>query len=226
MPYSIAVIDDDQHINDILCELLKREGYIVMRAFSGTEALYLLSQNNPDLVLLDLMMPGMCGEKVLKEIKDIPVIVLSAKSDVQNKVELLLNGAVDYITKPFDSYELLARIAVQLRINLSKKSDKITFDKLTINTVDHSAFADGTFIKLTKTEFAILKLLMINPNQVITKSKILDSISEDTPDCVESSLKVHISNLRRKLRETSGEDYIESIWGIGYKMKNMNSSQS
>ena len=105
----IAIIDDDKYINDMLADLLSREGYGVLRAFSGTEAVYLLSENKPDLVLLDLMMPGVSGEEVLPKIKGVPVIVMSAKADVQNKVSLLLDGAADYITKPFDTRELLAR---------------------------------------------------------------------------------------------------------------------
>lgn len=112
---TIAVIDDDIHIGDMLTEVLTQEGYAVLRAYSGTEALYLLSHNKPDLVLLDLMLPGLSGEEVLPHIENIPVIVLSAKVDVQDKVNLLLSGAVDYMTKPFDIRELLARITVQLR---------------------------------------------------------------------------------------------------------------
>lgn len=214
----IAIIDDDKYINDMLADLLNREGYGVLRAFSGTEAVYLLSENKPDLVLLDLMMPGLSGEEVLPKIKGIPVIVMSAKADVQNKVSLLLDGAADYITKPFDTRELLARIVVQLRKSQAGNSDTLTYDGLTLHTELHEVSAEGNTVRLTKTEFAILKLLMLNPNQVITKSTILDRISEDTPDCVESSLKVHISNLRKKLREASGKEYIEAVWGIGFKL--------
>ena len=112
---TIAVIDDDEHIGNVLTELLNREGYDVLRAYSGTEALMLLERNRPDLILLDLMLPGLSGEKVLPRIQGIPTIVVSAKVDVQDKVNLLLGGAADYITKPFDTAELLARIAVQLR---------------------------------------------------------------------------------------------------------------
>lgn len=216
---TIAVIDDDQHINEMLTDLLTREGYSVINAYSGTEAVYLLSQNVPDLVLLDLMMPGLSGEEVLSQIKEVPVIVMSAKADIQNKVELLLGGAADYITKPFDTQELLARITVQLRQNRIKNSYILTFTDLVLNCVSHEVTAGGNAVRLTKTEYAILKLLMQNPAQVITKSAILDKISIDTPDCVESSLKVHISNLRRKLREASTKDYIESVWGIGFKMR-------
>lgn len=214
----IAIIDDDKYINEMLADLLNREGYSTLRAYSGTEALYMLTENKPDLVLLDLMMPGLSGEKVLPKIKGIPVIVMSAKADVQNKVSLLLDGAADYITKPFDTRELLARITVQLRKSQSENSDTLTYGGLTLRTDLHEVYAEGNTVRLTKTEFAILKLLMLNPNQVITKSTVLDRISEDTPDCVESSLKVHISNLRKKLREATGKEYIEAVWGIGFKL--------
>ena len=131
----IAIIDDDVHIGNMLTEVLAREGYHVLRAYSGTEALYLLSQNKPDLILLDLMLPGLSGEEVLPHIQDIPVIVLSAKADVQDKVDLLLNGAADYMTKPFDIEELLARITVQLR-----KAGKTTTDSvISTRKADHGA---------------------------------------------------------------------------------------
>lgn len=215
----IAIIDDDQHINDMLYEVLTHEGYNVIRAYSGTEAVYMLSGNSkPDLILLDLMLPGISGEELLKSIKGIPVMVVSAKLDVKNKVNLLLDGAVDYITKPFDIEELLARITVQLRKNETAVSNELQYSDLTLDMNTHLAIYNGANVKLTKTEYAILKLLMQNPNQVITKTAMLDSISEDTPDCVENSLKVHISNLRKKLRDLSGKEYIEAVWGIGFKM--------
>lgn len=214
----IAVIDDDLHINNMLCELLSREGYEVIRAFSGGEALAVLEETTPDLVLLDLMMPGLSGEQVLPKIRDIPVIVMSAKVDVGSKVELLMSGAVDYVTKPFDTKELLARIRVQLRRN-ERSADVLEYGGLTLDAELHEAKFGGNAVKLTKTEFAILKILMQNPKQVITKSQILDRISADTPDCVESSLKVHVSNLRKKLRDASGLDFIEAVWGIGFKMR-------
>lgn len=217
--HTIAIIDDDWHINEVLADLLTREGYEVLRAYSGTEAVYLLSQNKPDLVLLDLMMPGLSGEEVLARIKEIPVIVISAKKEVTHKVELLLGGAADYITKPFDVRELLARITVQLRDDEKSNGSRLTFGELILDTASHQVCVGEKSIKLTKTEYGILKLLMMNPGQVITKSQILDKVSEETPDCVESSLKVHISNLRKKLREAYGKDYIETVWGIGFKMK-------
>ena len=216
----ILIVDDDVSIGDMLEEILTKEGYGVSRAYSGTEALLLLSLSRPDLVLLDLMLPGLNGEEVLPKISGIPVIVLSAKVDVDNKVDVLLNGAADYMTKPFDIKELLARIVVQFREHSQKTdSDVLEFEGVQMNTVSHVVSVEAEGLRKTKTEYAILKLLMQNPTQVITKSLMLDRISEDTPDCMESSLNVHISNLRKKLRDVNGRDYIETVWGIGFKMK-------
>ena len=216
---TIAIIDDDINLGNMLHELLKREGYAVLRAYSGTVALLLLSSNTADLILLDLMLPGLSGEEILPKICNIPVIVISAKADTSDKVSLLLGGAADYITKPFDTKELLARIAVQLRSSTKGDSNILTFGNIKLASDTHNVEINDKNIRLTKTEFAILKQLMNNPSQVITKSQLLDLICEDTSDCMdENSLKVHISNLRRKLREIGGGDYIESVWGIGFKM--------
>lgn len=216
---TIAVIDDDIYIGAMLEELLQGQGYAVLRAYSGTEALYLLSQHKPDLVLLDLMLPGLPGEEVLPHIANIPVIVLSAKVDVQDKVSLLLGGAADYMTKPFDPQELLARIAVQLRrTGPQDTGTRLRAGDLTLDTATLSLTVQGKPVKLTRTEYAILKLLMENQRQVLTKSVLLDRISLDTPDCTNRSLKQHISNLRRKLQDAGGVDYIETVWGIGFKL--------
>lgn len=217
----ILIVDDDMHIGNVLEETLSKEGYKISRAYSGTEALLVLSQSKPDLILLDLMLPGLNGEEVLPNIKGIPVIVISAKVDVDNKVDLLLGGAADYVTKPFNMKELLARIFVHLRnAENMRSSSELIFGDITLNTNTHIVkINDDMEIKLTRTEYAILKLLMQNPTQVVTKSLLLDRISTDTPDCTESSLKMHISNLRKKLREVNNKDYIEAVWGIGFKMK-------
>lgn len=216
----IIIIDDDIHIGNVLEEALTKAGYRVSRAYSGTEALLVLSGVKPDLVLLDLMLPGLNGEDVLPQIKGIPVIVISAKVDIDSKVDLLLGGAVDYVTKPFNTKELLARIAVQLRNASSAHSVvTLTFDDISLNTDTHIVTVGEAEIKLTRTEYAILKILMQNHTQVVTKSLLLERISEETPDCTESSLKMHISNLRKKLREVNAKDYIESVWGIGFKLR-------
>ena len=216
---NILIVDDDIHIGNALEELLIKEGYFVLRAYSGTEALLVLSNKKVDLVLLDLMLPGLSGEDVLTEIKDIPVIVLSAKVDVDDKVSLLLSGAVDYVTKPFNSKELLARISIALRRGPVSQSGVLDFDDISLDINTHEVMCGENEAKLTRTEYAILKLLVNNPAQVITKSAILDRISYDTPDCTETSLKMHISNLRKKLRDISGKDYIEAVWGIGFKLR-------
>lgn len=216
----ILIIDDDEHIGNVLEETLLNEGYAVSHAYSGTEALLVLSQSKPDLVLLDLMLPGLNGEDVLPHIKGIPVIVISAKVDIDSKVDLLLGGAADYLTKPFHTKELLARITVQLRnAENAGMASVLTFDDLTLHTDTHIVRIGTNEIKLTRTEFAILKTLMQNPTQVIAKSTLLDRISEDTPDCTDSSLKTHISHLRRKLRDVGGKEYIDAVWGIGFRLR-------
>lgn len=214
---TIAIIDDDVYIGDMLSEVLTREGYSVLRAYSGTEALFLLSDRKPDLILLDLMLPGLSGEEVLPHIKGIPVIVVSARADVDSKVKLLMEGAADYLTKPFETKELLARIAVQLRKN-TVDSTTLRAGTIALDTQSQSVTADDIPVKLTKTEYAILKLLVQNENKVLSKNTILDRISIDTPDCTESSLKIHVSNLRKKLRDVTGKDHIEAVWGIGFKL--------
>lgn len=215
----IAIIDDDVQIGNVLEKILQGEGYDTLRAYSGTEALYLLSNAKPDLVLLDLMMPGLSGEQVLPKIQGIPVIVLSAKTDVQDKVDLLLNGAADYITKPFNTNELLARITVQLRSGQNRSAgNRLCYGDIGMDLSTMSVTVNQVEVSLTRTEFAILKNLMQNPHQVLSKGALLDRISIDTPDCTERSLKQHISNLRKKLEEVGNKDYIETVWGIGFKL--------
>ena len=215
---TILIVDDDPSIGNLLEEALTKEGYAVLRAYSGTEAVLLLRQTRPDLVLLDMMLPGLSGEEVLPHLKGVPVIVVSAKVDVDDKVGMLLRGAADYVTKPFDIRELLARIAVQLRHADGAEQEILQHADLRLDLNSRTAAINGQDARLTRTEFAILKLLMLNPRQVITKAQLLDRIGADTPDCTESSLKTHVSNLRRKLRALSDREYIEAVWGIGFKM--------
>lgn len=216
----ILIIDDDLHISNLLDEALSNEGYNVSKAYSGTEALLVLSKNKPDLILLDLMLPGLSGEELLPQIRDIPVIIVSAKVDIADKVDLLLGGAADYVTKPFNMQEMLARITVQLRRkSVSSESAVLTFHDLTLFTDTLTAKIDTHTIRLTRTECAILKLLMLNTHNPVGRTTILERISADTPDCTERSLKQHISNIRRKLQAVSGKDYIEAVYGIGFKMK-------
>lgn len=215
----ILVIDDDVHIGNILEELLTREGHTVLRAYSGTEAVLSLDAARPDLVLLDLMLPGLTGEQVLPKIQGIPVIVLSAKADVDSKVSLLLSGAADYVTKPFDSRELMARVAAALRKTAPAQDAPLAWGAIRLDPTTRRVSVAGTEARLTRTEYSILHLLMLNPSQVITKSLLLERVSADTPDCTESSLKTHVSNLRKKLRDAGAGDPIEAVWGIGFKLK-------
>ena len=215
----ILIIDDDVHIGNMLEELLAREGCQVSRAYSGTEALLALSAAKPDLILLDLMLPGLPGEEVLPKIHGIPVIVLSAKADVDSKVSLLLGGAVDYMTKPFDTKELLARISVALRRGTRPMDSVLTHGLFRLDPDARQVFVNEAEVRLTPTEYAVLKLLMSNPTQVMTKSLLLERLSGDTPDCTEGSLKMHVSNLRKKLRDAGAGDPIEAVWGIGFKLR-------
>lgn len=216
----ILIVEDDISIHEYLEELLKKEKYNISNAYSGTEALMIIEKEKIDLILLDLMLPGLNGEEIIKKVDDIPIIVLSAKISSDDKVNCLLNGASDYITKPFDGKELLARIKVQLREkNKLKMEENLKYKELELINDKHTLLVAGEKINLTKTEYAIIKQLLLNINQVIPKNKLLDLISIDTEDCDENSLRVHISNLRRKIRKFTNNEYIESIWGIGFKIK-------
>lgn len=210
----ILIIDDDIYIGNVMEEVLIKEGYEVLRAYSGTEAIYVLSASTPDLILLDLMLPGLSGEEVLSQIKGIPVIVVSAKIDVDDKVALLLGGATDYITKPFEMKELLARITVALRGSVVSANSILSFDNLRLDITTHEVFVGQQGANLTRTEYAVLKILMQNPSQVIAKSVLLERISEDTPDCTDNSLKTHISHLRKKLLDIGGKEYIDTVYGV------------
>lgn len=215
----ILIVEDDESIHNVIEELLKENGYNVFNAYSGTEALLLLEKERYDLILLDLMLPGITGEELLAKVKNIPIIVISAKISSDDKVNCLLSGANDYITKPFDSRELLARIEVQLRNCNSNIIDSLKYKELELLSDNNTLLVCNNKVNLTKTEYAIIKQLLLNQTQVITKSKLLDLISVDTEDCDENSLRVHISNLRKKIRDHSNNEYIESVWGIGFKIK-------
>lgn len=214
----ILIVEDDISIHNALEELLQEANYKIDNAYSGTEAMLLLEKEKYDLILLDLMLPAMNGEKIIEKVKDTPIIVLSAKISSEDKVNCLLAGAEDYITKPFDNKELLARIEVQLR-SRNKFSKTLKYKELELLDDNRTLLVGDKKINLTKTEYAILKQLFLNRSQVITKNKLLELISNDTEDCDENSLRVHISNIRKKIRDYTDNDYIESIWGIGFKLK-------
>ncbi len=216
----ILIVEDDEDIGAVLQRELKKEGYETVWASTGTEGRMMLG-TNPDLILMDLMLPGMSGEELLKHIpKQTPVIAVSARSSTDDKISLLSEGCVDYITKPFDIRELKARVNAALRTtSRNGSSARLTCGDLIIDTDKHEVFVEDKEVKLTRTEYAILKMLATGRGRVISKSELLDLIKSETPDCTESSVKVHISNLRKKIKEYTDTEYIEAVWGIGFKLK-------
>ena len=226
MSPKILIVEDDVQIQDVLRILLMKNGYETVSAYSGTEAL-LVCDRSVDLTLLDLMLPGKGGAEILEEIKaksQAPVIVLSAISDVMSKVDLLSLGADDYVTKPFQNEELLARITARLRAAgqaaLPAQADVLKFKDLEIHTDDYSVLCAGKNADLTAIEYALLELFVRNRNRTCTKSMIYDSIWNYDDGVDDNALNVHISKLRKKLKECNpDEEYIETVWGIGYRLK-------
>lgn len=223
---SILVIEDDSDISNMICDLLEQNGYNAKPAYSGTEAL-MIFDHTIDLVLLDLMLPGLSGEAVLQEIRKhshLPIIGVSAKSDKSSTINLLKSGADDYIVKPFDNEELLARIEVQLRkydqpSGNSTENNKITYKDISLDLETYSVQVGETPISLTKREFLILELLLRYPKKVFTKSNLYEHVWNDEFIGDENTINVHISNIRSKLAKANpSEEYIQTVWGIGFKM--------
>ena len=197
----ILVVEDDNTIHKIIEDILKKEHYIVISAYSGTEAISIIENDNIDLILLDLMLPGINGEDIVKKVnKTLPIIVISAKTSSVDKAKVLLEGANDYITKPFEKIELLARIQVQLRIS-SNKNKNLKYKEIELLEDNKTMKIQTNKIILTRTEYTIMKELLLNPSKVVTKTRLLDLMSIDSENCDESSLKVHISNIRKKIRK-------------------------
>lgn len=221
----IMVVEDDTSINDLLKTALEKEGCQVIQAFSGTEAKLILQMHKEiSLVLLDLMLPGLSGEEVLKSIREkgnIPVIVLTARDSLDDKIGMLTQGADDYITKPFEIPEVLARIQVQLRHAGAKIENKqISCRNLVLDKTNYQVRVDGKEVpRITKQEFAILELLVSHPKQVFSKEDIF-TFAWDEPYMGETkTLDVHISNIRKKIKQVTDDEYIETVWGIGYRFR-------
>ena len=238
---NILIVEDDININNLLCEVLRKAGYTCEQAFSGTEAKLLLDikEKAYTLVLLDLMLPGASGEEVLKEIRKqgrLPVIVLTAKDSMDDKIGVLTDGADDYITKPFEIREVLARIQVQLRhieaeteaetevktkagIQEGQGSGRLEFrDMVLIRSTFEVSIGGRVLPKITKQEFAILELLLKNPKQVFSKEDIFEYAWDEPYMGETKTLDVHISNIRKKIKTVTPDEYIETIWGIGYRL--------
>lgn len=222
----ILIAEDDIDIHNLIKDILKKEKYDVISAYSGIEALLAIEENNIDLILLDLMLPELSGEAIINKIKDVPIIVISAKISPEDKVNALLNGANDYLTKPFNTNELLARIKVQLRINKNDKGEVLSYKDMILDRKTHLLYIKNEKIYLTKIEFMILEQLLLNPMEIITKTKLVQLLNQTdnsnfssyTQQCDENALKVHISNIRKKIRNITNFEYIESVWGIGFKL--------
>ena len=223
MQYRILVIEDDTDINNVIADTLTKASYICTQAFSGTEALLYLERENYALAVMDLMLPGLSGEDLLPKLKEkqsIPVIVVSAKDGLDSKINLLTSGAEDYITKPFEIQELVARVGVQIRrFAGSEETPKLLqYKDLVLNQASFTASANGEEIVLTKQEFKILVLLLSYPNKVFSKQDIYDYAWYDIYIGEDKTINVHISNIRKKLKVVSSEEYIETVWGIGFRL--------
>lgn len=225
----ILVVEDDNDINHMVCELLGNHGYRTTPAFSGTEALLYIERKAPAAVILDLMLPGMTGEELLEKIKEtdrgISVIVASAKDDVHTRIELLRAGADDYVVKPFDTEELLARLEAVLRRNGGENgtggsaSPVLHYKDIVVETENYKVTVAGEEVALTRREYLILELLIRNPGKVFTKNNIYESVWNEEYLGEDNAVNVHISNIRQKLaRANDTENYIQTVWGIGFKM--------
>nr|WP_317428062.1 response regulator transcription factor [uncultured Blautia sp.] len=221
--HSILIVEDDTSINALLKEALEKENYRCTQAFSGTEARMLLQMNSYSVVLLDLMLPGISGEEVLKEIRkrgSTPVIVLTARDTIDDKVEYLKSGADDYITKPFNIQEVLARVLVQIRRNEGAgEEENLCYQGMELDKTNFCVRIEGTELsKITKQEFSILELLLRHPKKVFSKEEIFEYAWEEAYMGETKTLDVHISNIRKKIKEVTKKEYIETVWGIGYRL--------
>lgn len=225
----ILIAEDDTDINNLIREILKKQRYHTVQAFSGTEAGLRLDMETFDLIILDLMLPGMSGEQLLHTLReekhaDIPVLVLSAKASLKDKVELLTNGADDYMTKPFEPEELLARVLAALR-RAGRSKTKLTSDnyftykKLCLYPDSRKVTVDQQEMDLTRHEYDILHILMQEPEKVFSREALYEQVWNGGYYGEDNTVNVHVSNLRKKLAALDpDQEYIRTVWGIGFKM--------
>jgi len=224
---NILVVEDDDDINQLLCNIIRKKGYFPQPVYSGTEAMLYLEKQEWDMVLLDLMLPGMSGDEVLEEIavqSNLPVLIISAKLDQQTKIGMLRTGADDYITKPFDIEEVSARIDSHLRrsqrINNVPTKKKLKHKDIEVDLEAKTVYAKGMELKFTAREYDIFVLLMSSPRKVFTKANLFESVWKEAFYGDDNTINVHMSNIRNKLATANqGEDYIETVWGIGYRLR-------
>lgn len=222
MKPTILIVEDDSDINGLMKKALERQGYECQQAFSGTEAFLLLQNSSFDLLILDLMLPGMTGDQLIEKIKpkgSVPIIVISAKGELESKIELLSLGADDYMTKPFEIEELVARVAVQLRKKeVHVPTQVLRYKEMTLNKDNVTITLAGKEINFTKNEFKILECLLQRPSKVFSKQDIYDSVWEDFYVGEDKTINVHISNIRQKIKKVTQEEYIETVWGMGFRL--------
>ncbi|MDO5423934.1 MAG: response regulator transcription factor [Eubacteriales bacterium] len=230
--YKILVIEDDSDINQLLVQILKKENYEPSSAFSGTEARLMMKMETYDLLLMDLMLPGLCGEELIREIRQesrVPILVLSAKGGIDDKVKAMELGADDYITKPFEQREVLVRIQAALRrandfadtpkTEAAKESRAIRFQELELDPAGMTAEVAGQSLNLTAHEFQILQVMLENPKKVFSKESLYEAVWKSGYYGEDNTVSVHVSNIRKKIAALTPEEYIQTVWGIGYRLK-------
>ncbi|CAG7652107.1 Transcriptional regulatory protein SrrA [Paenibacillus solanacearum] len=224
---AILVVEDDNDINQLLCNIIRNSGYFPQSAFSGTEAMIYLEKQEWDMILLDLMLPGMTGEKILATISEqssAPVMIISAKMEKESKIDALRTGADDYITKPFDIEEVSARIDSLLRrsrrTSQTAPNKVITYKDISMDTDSKIVNVNGAEINFTAREYAILLLLLSSPKKVFTKANLFESVWKEVFHGDDNTINVHMSHIRSKLSVANpDEEYIETVWGMGYRLK-------
>ena len=217
----ILIVEDDMTINGLLRSIIEKSGYAADCAYNGTDGLAMGLRGDYSLILLDLMLPEKTGEDIVKELRKVnttPIIVLSAKGEIHDRVELLRLGADDYITKPFDIDEVLLRIQAVLRRTAQQEIHEIVFRELVIKTDSKRVFVNGGEIVCTVTEYAILELLMKNPDRIFSKRVLYEIVMGEDYLQEDNTMNVHISNLRRKIAKHTDKKYIETVYGMGYRL--------
>lgn len=220
----ILIVEDNKEISALLSDFLGQNGYEAMTAFEGNTAAALLKKQEFDIVLMDLMLPLISGEQLIKDFRtysDKPVIVISAKSMMETRLEMLRTGADDFILKPFDLNEVLVRIQVIMRRAgiVSKAENVLSCGRISYDVSDNTVSCDDRPISLTSKELQLLKLFLSHPKKVFTKANLYETVWNDTYYYEDNTINVHVSNLRSKLKKASGEDCIETVWGVGYRLK-------
>jgi DNA-binding response OmpR family regulator len=224
---NILVVEDDVDINCLLCRILDRQGYNVRGAYSGTEAKMCLEMYDFQIVLLDLMLPGVLGEELIgqiRKVKTMPIIVISAKDSQETKIDVLRLGADDFVSKPFDVNEIVARVEAQLRrfMVFSKPEENknvLKHKDLTLNRETMEVMIKNKLLSLTAREFSILELLLSYPNKVFTKANLFENVWNNEFLGDDNTVNVHVSNLRSKIAKVDKDtEYIHTVWGIGFKL--------